>query len=459
MSHSRVRVGEHGCRLLVCLVPVVVFGVGLVFGPLEQSVAAPPEAAGAQADPFQVGMRLFDTKQYDRAIGAFNAAIQRNPSYAEAYYRRGECWRKTWWLDRAKKDFQQAIQLDPNHVQAHFGKALVDETTDYWDEAIAGYTKAIRLDPGLPLPWIRRGGLFWNRGDHHRATADLDRGIVLCMKKIAQNTADANTYRARALAYHTRKQYDKAAADYAEMLRLDPGNVEGLVERGRTLAAKRDKPGSDADFLTAIAICTDTLQRQPDDLHAYRQRAIARNAKAFAWKERDDFLAALSDYDGVVARSPGCAAAVFHRGHCHAGASHYAGDPDGALYRKALADLTEALRLDPTYVAAWRERGMCRTRHAIQSGDPTDAEAGAADLTEMIRLVPRAARAYCGRAGAYGAARKLDQSMADLDKAVELCPTMAEAYELRGRLNMAFGHTDAARADLARAQELQAALR
>ena len=117
------------------------------------------------------------------------------------------------------------------------------------------------------------------------------------------------------------------------------------------------------------------------------------------------------------------------------------------------------MRLDPTYAAAWQERGLVWTRSALRSQSAEAALRGVADLSGMLRLVPKAARAYCARGSAYGLAGDYARALADFSEAIRLCPEMADAYALRGGLNMALGKKDAAQADLARAQELQTQMR
>ena len=100
---------------------------------------------------------------------------------------------------------------------------------------------------------------------------------------------------------------------------------------------------------------------------------------------------------------------------------------------KAIADLTQAIRLRPTFVAAYLERA----RFSAEGGR---------DLSYVIRLRPEWARGYYERADHLRRSAfsprdlNIEAALADLNRAIELDPGLVEAYSFRaairiGRLN------------------------
>ena len=415
------------------------------------TVALPPDVSLDEA------MRLFDAGSYDQAVVVFDRVIRAEPSNIRALYYRGEAHRKSWRLTEAEKDFARVIQLDPRHASAHLARGLIFEYKAYADRAASDYAAATRLDSKLPLPWIYHGRYLWRRGEMEKATADLNRGIELCNQKIAANSNDLQAYRARALAYNALEQYDRAIDDYGQMIRIDPKSVEAYIERGRSCVKKNDKFASVADFDQAIKLATSLIMVQPGNDQVLRYRVEAYDARAFAWKDPNDFARAIIDCEALLTRSPNCATLYFRRGHLLAGASHFSGDPVSAArqFSQAEKDLGQTIKLDRTFAAAWHERGLLYLRAALRQQQPKMALRGVKDLTEMVKLVPNAALAYCARGSAYGLAGNYRLALADFDKAVQLCPKLADAHALRSGANLALGNDAAAQADMARANELR----
>ena len=56
------------------------------------------------------------------------------------------------------------------------------------------------------------------------------------------------------------------------------------------------------------------------------------------------------------------------------------------------------------------------------------------EFSEAIRLDPKLAAAYAGRARARGEKQELDKAFADANDAVRIDPTLADAYVIRGLL-------------------------
>jgi Flp pilus assembly protein TadD len=101
---------------------------------------------------------------------------------------------------------------------------------------------------------------------------------------------------------------------------------------------------------------------------------------------------AVAEYTEAIRIEPRSALAYMGRGVARAKAGRV---------KRAIADQTEATRIDPGLAAAFRNRGRDHwTRGAVKSA--------LADFTEAIRLEPRDAGAYCDRATVYNRLGKFD---------------------------------------------------
>ena len=105
---------------------------------------------------------------------------------------------------------------------------------------------------------------------------------------------------------------------------------------------------------------------------------------------------------------------------------------------RAIADYSEAIRLNPKFVQAYHSRGAA----FMTKGDLNKA---IADFTETIKLSPKFVAAYKHRAECWYAKRDYDRAIADFTEAIRL----GEAYLIgdRGYLWHLKGNFDQAIAD------------
>jgi len=160
--------------------------------------------------------------------------------------------------------------------------------------------------------------------------------------------------------------------------------------------------------------------------------------RAWAHVEAGDYDSGIADLTEAVRLDPTEASTYWVRG------SAYYAKRD---YGSAIADLTEAIRLDPTVAVAYSSRG----RAYCGKGDYDRA---IADFTEAIRLDPTDAFGYCGRGLAYSDKRDYDRAIADFTDAIRLDPKDADAYWFRGMTYDSKGDYDAAIADYTQAIRL-----
>jgi len=145
-----------------------------------------------------------------------------------------------------------------------------------------------------------------------------------------------------------------------------------------------------------------------------------------------EFYEAIADCTEAIRLDPKCVKAYYNRGCAY----WQKGDHD-----KAIADYSDAIRLDPNSVQAYYNRGWAY-------GQQRKYDTAIADFTEAIRLDPKDTRAYVNRAYAYQSKGDYDMAITDCTEAIRLDPKNSGAYYYRG---WAYGHKgdyDKAIADL-----------
>ena len=125
------------------------------------------------------------------------------------------------------------------------------------------------------------------------------------------------------------------------------------------------------------------------------------------------------------------AIAYFNRGRAHAKKSQY---------DRAIADLTQAIKLNPKDDKAYNNRGIAYKKKA-------DYRRAIADYDKAIKLNPRGHLTYVNRGNVYSDKGNYDRAIADYTQAIKLNPKFAEAYNIRSRAYLMKGQYDRAIAD------------
>lgn len=200
-------------------------------------------------------------------------------------------------------------------------------------------------------------------------------------------------------------------------------------------AAAADECDSSQDPEAAIVDCTQSINSgkwKGSHLAAfYTNRAAAYQAKG-------DNDRAMADLNEAIRLDPKLAMALNNRGAAY----NEQGDND-----RAIADYDAAIRIDPKFAMAFQNRG--NAYH-----DKGDLDRAIADYNVAIRLDPKFATAFQNRAGAYHDKGDNDRAVADYGEAIRLDPKRVKAFVGRGMAFRAKGDNDRAITDYSEALRL-----
>jgi tetratricopeptide (TPR) repeat protein len=262
-----------------------------------------PQISVASADEYFVsGYNKFVNPGPNEAAGIqqsiqdFTKAIQLNPRYTFAYFRRAYAYEQVQEAQKSLNDYNQAIQLNPKYIEAYNGRAnLKGDKLNDLAGSLQDYNQALAIDPNYAEAYNGRAILKAEKlNDLQGALADYNQAILV-------NPKLAEAYNGRAILKAGKlDDAPGALADYTQAIVLMPEYGDAYYNRAVLKASKLDDlPGALADYNKAIAY-------SPKDVYAYNNRA---NIK----EKINDTAGALADYNQAIAINAQYANAYFNR--------------------------------------------------------------------------------------------------------------------------------------------------
>lgn len=289
--------------------------------------------------------------------------------------------------------------------------------------------------------WVVSAEAKKKQGDYQGALADYDEAVRL-------DPNDLDVLIDRGDLYAKLDQLPQAFADYNEAIRLDPTDIHFFYTRGGLYYVLGESPQlALADFNEALRLdphtqdaCSAIIFTSRGDVYAdlnQPQQALADYNEAIRLNPNsaDAFIRcgvlyrgqlkqpqwALENFNQAIRLEPANALAFYNRGNLY---QYHLKQP-----QQALADYNEAIRLDPTVAAAFYNRGD------LYQYDLKQPQLALADYNEAIRLDPTYAAAFINRGNLYRYYLKQpQQALADYNEAIRLEPRDGMAFYNRGLL-------------------------
>ncbi len=412
------------------------------------------ERAGAFAPgPLLLRAKAYaQLEDYQAAIEDLKKASQYSQSQPqivpEIQNTRGEVYMKVEAYDAALPDLQAAVQanrLNPQY-QFNYGKALV-----------------------------KLGGV---EAGEKALTKYLD--LLAGMEEIpeGEDVQKAEALRLRAQAYGAMNKFDKAEADLAASLEIDPDSYEpfftraqialadedyatatanleeaiakyvpkdeddklpfvqgyltlasGYEEQGKALGLEGDAAGAAEQYALSIATIEKLLGLLPEkDPRVDNVRVAALYRRGVAERLHGDFADAVKSFSRLLQLDPNQGEAYFRRGICY----HFMGEE-----RLAIRDFEQAasINFDSPRSNLWKGMSWAKL------GDMNEAIRA---YGESIAVSDRYVPAFVNRGLAHMSQGEFRKAIDDLNEAIRLQPTEALHYYRRGKAQAAVGEREKA---------------
>ncbi len=219
------------------------------------------------------GKAYLARRQFDKAINAFNRAIQLDGKNGEAYSHRGLAYAGKSNVDQNIADQKKALELDPKLILAMERLALAHFEKKEPLEAVKLVEKALSVNQNAEDIFCVRAQLFMIKKDAKRAEADLDHALSL-------NRSSAKVHMSRGQFFLGQNKHEQAAEEFELAIKLRPGLAEAYCGLGYARQGKKELDQALESFNKAIEV-------DPKMIPAYNGRSgvykkLGKNTEAVA---------------------------------------------------------------------------------------------------------------------------------------------------------------------------------
>lgn len=175
------------------------------------------------------GEQKYASNRYPEALSHFELSIQLNPSFIDAYARRGNMNASLGNREEAIADYSTVIRLNPDDAKSYNNRGNVrfslgksasargntEKAQKLFEAAVEDWTRTLKLASEYTDVYNKLGIARIILGDFEEAIEDFDIAIQM-------TPTDANIYYHRARAKEALGQKEAAKADFEKAKALDP---------------------------------------------------------------------------------------------------------------------------------------------------------------------------------------------------------------------------------------------
>ena len=191
---------------------------------IEEAVRRNSTSADALA---LYGVLLHGAGRREEALSSLDAAIAIKPDDASCWYNRGLALRSLSRFADALDSLTRATALNPNHADAWKNRGLILAELGRSDEAMAAMEKALALNPDDAEAWKISGDVLQKQNQPQRALTQYDRCLLI-------NQRHAEAWHQRGMALYSLKRHREARESFDKALEIDPDHTQALYRRGVT---------------------------------------------------------------------------------------------------------------------------------------------------------------------------------------------------------------------------------
>lgn len=268
-------------------------------------------------EEYEKGSSFLLQGKYSEAILAFNAALEKNPYYKEAYNKLGLTYYQKKEYKNAISSFKKALALDSSYNEVNNNLGLAYEEDGRIDDAIKSFKNAIKQEPTNPEYRYNLAGCLYKKGlifdaikEYKRVIeiepsfylADIKLGDIYWKDKKLKDDAIMSYEDAKAKApksslahislgrlYFENKEIDKAIWEYKKAISKNKNLESALIELGRLYIEKEDYKEAENIYKRLDGLVADNL--------------LIKYTLGFIYEKQKMYQEALSSYENALSIS------------------------------------------------------------------------------------------------------------------------------------------------------------
>lgn len=294
--------------------------------------------------------------------------------------------------------FNQAINAKPYLAQPYFYRAIAKLNLEDYLGAEEDASKAIELNPFITDAYEVRGVARQNLGNDRDAITDYAHAL-----KLLPNNRSLMFN--MALAQENIEDYAAADSTYERILAAYPNYDNAYLGRARIQLINGDTIHASEGIARALEI-------NKNNVNGYVMRAD------IAIKQSKDYKQALADMNEAIKLQPRHVGFYINRAYLRYTENDFFG---------AMADYDYAVQLDPVNSVALFNRGLLNAE--VNANDQA-----LSDFSKVLEMDPNDYRALYNRAVIYRNKRQYRDAISDISKVIKAFPELSSAYYMRYEL-------------------------
>ena len=164
------------------------------------------------------GIQAFEAGDYERALAAFNKAIDIENDNIDQYFNLAATYLQLNRFEDAIATYDEIIALDHDNEKAYRFRAVAYKELNQFEEAIAKLDQSVSVDPTNANVYYDRGEIKYNLKRYKDAIADFDKAIEI-------NPEYAYAYNTRGYSLINLSRYEEAITDFDRAIEINLGQL------------------------------------------------------------------------------------------------------------------------------------------------------------------------------------------------------------------------------------------